>query len=446
MGKQIIDGFRRILLYRRMRHSLTVVSCLLLSTGAFCQKTLTLDGCLQTALEHNVAYLIASNEHQSAQLAKDELAKTALPEVRIGGKALDAPHSELHGYDPASTDGGIFSAQLELQELLYDGGARGTKSQQLSVDIDRLGIEQRRAERDLRYAVTSAFLDALESREELTLEQDQEKELAEYSDLVTRLYHGGGISYTDVLKTDLSLQNAHLAVERAYQSYAGAKIALAAAMGTPQDTSFSLQGEIGVPDSAGTFALLEKATSDSSANLDLQSADLAAQRSQFDVDLAKSERLPSVVLTGDVGFLSSGDNLNLPSDQRFNSLGYSVGFSIENLLANWGATDLRIQQRELDAQNIRLAFEQQLRALRGDVERMRTDLVSGYSQVRMIQKILKVSADNYMVTKAQYAGGASSALEVLSAQQSLAENRISDLHTRATLQRLVAKLNQVLAR
>ena len=443
MGNKIIHGTHHLL--RRIGH-IFVLSSLFLTTAAFSQKLLTLDDCLRVALEHNIAFQIASNEHHAAELAKDEVGKTVLPEVKIGGKALDAPHSGQRGYDPALSNGGEFSAQIGVQELLYDGGIRGTKSQQLSLDIDRMSIEQRRAERDLRYSLTLAFLDALEARGELELDQEQEKELTEYSDLVTRLYHGGGISYTDVLKTDLGLQNSHLAVERAYQAYASSKITLAGVMGTPLDTSFSLQGEIDVPDSAQTFALLGRAVVDSAANLDLQSTEIAARRSIFDVDLAKSERLPSVFLTGDVGYLSSGDNLNLPSDERVNSLGYSVGVSVENLLANWGATDLRIQQRELDAENMQLAYEQQVRSVRGDVERMRSELVSGFSQTRMIQRILKVSIDNFTVTKAQYAGGASSALEVLSAQQSLAENRISDLHTRATLQRLVAKLHQFLAR
>jgi len=47
-------------------------------------------------------------------------------------------HSEILGYDPALSNGGQISGQVIVQQSLYDGGIRGLKSDQLSLDIDRL--------------------------------------------------------------------------------------------------------------------------------------------------------------------------------------------------------------------------------------------------------------------------------------------------------------------
>src|SRR5262249_44900963 len=149
---------------------------------------------------------------------------------------------------------------------------------------------------------------------------------------------------------------------------------LAEAMGTPEDTSFTLLPDPAEPDSAAIAARLADARLDSSKSLDLQIVDFAVRRSLVDVDIARSERLPSISLNGDVGWLSSGDNLRLPADQRVTTFGYSLGISIDNLLFNWGTTDLRVQQRQLDAENMRLSYEQLRRSLAADLLRVQNQV------------------------------------------------------------------------
>jgi outer membrane protein TolC len=408
-------------------------------------RVLSLDDCLRVALQQTLAVKSADNAVHSARLAHEEIGRTALPQVTVDGKALSAPNSDRFGYDPAVTDGGQFSAQLGVQELLYDGGARGLRANQLDIDIGRLQTERRRAQRDLKYTVTVAFLDLLEAQREVGLQQERVDELSDYLGLVNRLFHGGAVSYTDVLKTEVSFENARVTLRRAIQSRTSAKVSLAEAMGAPQDTAFAVTGTLDTPDSDAIDSLLHRADADTLHNLDLQISKSSVQRSMIEVDIARRERLPSISLTGDFGLLSSGDNLSHTAERRPSVLGYSIGISVENLLFNWGATDLRIQQRELEAENMQLFYEQQRRGLVAELVRLRAQAASAIEELHSISRTLKVAEDNFALTKAQYAGGGTSALEVLSAEQLLAENRLADLQTRAELQRFFARANQLTA-
>jgi outer membrane protein len=418
---------------------------LLVYAQASGERVLSLDDCLNAALQQTLAIKSAGNAVHSAQLAHEEIGRTALPQVTVDGKALSAPNSERFGYDPAVTDGGQFSAQLGVQELLYDGGVRGLRADQLDIDIGRLRTEQRRVQRDLKYTVTVAFLDLLEAQREEALQRQRVDELSDYLGLVNRLFHGGGVGYTDVLKTEVSYENARVTLRRAIQSRTVAKVSLAEAMGTPDDTAFSVTGTLDTSDSGAIDSLLYRLNADSLHNLDLQISKSNVQRSALEVDVVRREKLPSISLTGDFGLLSSGDNLYHPAGRRPTVLGYSVGISVENLLFNWGATDLRIQQRELEAENMQLFYEQQRRGLIAELVRLRARVSSAIEELHSIAQTLKVAEDNFTLTKAQYAGGGTSALEVLSAEQLLADNRLAELQTRADLQRFFARANQLIA-
>jgi outer membrane protein len=409
------------------------------------ERVLSLDDCLRVALQQSLAVKSADNAVHSVQLAHEEIGRTALPQVAVDGKALSAPNSDRFGYDPAVTDGGQFSAQIGVQELLYDGGVRGLRADQLDVDISRFRTEQRRVQRDLKYTVTIAFLDLLQSQHEAALQQQRVDELSDYLGLVNRLFYGGAVGYTDVLKTEVSYENARVMLRRAIQLHTVARVSLAEAMGVPHDTTFSVTGTLDTPDGDAINSLLYRLNADTLHNLDLQISKSNVQRSMIEVDVVRRERFPSISLAGDFGLLSSGDNLYHPAERRASVLGYSIGISVGNLLFNWGATDLRIQQRELDAENMQLFYEQQRRGLVAELVRLRVQIASAVEELHSISRTLKVAEDNFALTKAQYAGGGTTALEVLSAEQLLADNRLADLQTRADLHRFLARASQLIA-
>ncbi|HEX9006633.1 MAG TPA: TolC family protein, partial [Bacteroidota bacterium] len=214
-------------------------------------------------------------------------------------------------------------------------------------------------------------------------------------------------------------------------------------MGTPADTSLVLSGAWESPDSTSNPA--SPAPPDSGRSLDLQMAGLEMQKSLLDVQLSERERLPAVNLTGDAGLLSSVDNLRLPAGERTSGVGYSLGVQVELPLFTWGSIGLRIEQRRLAAEAQQLRLQQLARARRTELLSVTARLATVKTAVQLMRGTLRSAEDAYLLTKSRFAGGAALSLEVLSAQQLLADTRVAFLHALAEWHGLKAKLSQLTA-
>ena len=415
-------------------------------SSASSQAVLTLDRCLELARTQNPRIRSSQNAIRTAELSHAELSTTKLPQIKLAASSIYAPSSGSFGYDPAISNGGQVAGQVIVQQSIYDGGIRGLKSDQLSLDIDRLEKEKRIAERDIVFSVKQAFIETLRSGQEIALQDESVRQLNDYLDIVRRLSKVGSAAYTDVLKTELQLSNAQLSYQKAIEEFAVAKYSLAELICTPLDTAFSILGSLN--DTTYTAADVPPLTtsSESVSSLEISVSSLALKRSLLDVDLVQHENYPIVLFVGDAGLLTSGDNLRLPRDERANMFGFSLGLALEIPLVNWGATDLRTQQKQLDADNLRLQSDMLQRSLTTETRKTRMQISKQRERLRSLQNNLQSAEDNFLLTKSKYAGGGTLSLEVLSAQQLLTDTKLSELQTMADIQILAAKMEQLTTR
>jgi outer membrane protein TolC len=410
------------------------------------QEVFTLDRCLELARTQSPRMRSAQNATRTAELSHAELSTTKLPQIKIGASSIFAPSSGSFGYDPAISNGGQLAGQVIVQQSIYDGGIRGLKSDQLSLDITRLEKEKRIAERDIVFSVKQEFVETLRSGQEIILQDESVHQLKDYLDIVRRLSKVGSAAYTDVLKTELQLSNAQLAYQKAAEEFAVAKYSLAELIGTPLDTTFSIVGSLNDTTHTEIDYAPFTTSPDSLTNLEMSVTSLAIKRSLLDVDLAQHENYPTVLFVGDAGLLTSGDNLRLPRDERANMFGFSLGLALEIPLVNWGATDLRVQQKQLDADNLRLQSDLLQRSITTETRKIQVQISNQRERLRSLQNNLKSAEDNFLLTKSKYAGGGTLSLEVLSAQQLLTDTKLSELQTKADIQILAAKMEQLITR
>ena len=144
--------------------------------------------------------------------------------------------------------------------------------------------------------------------------------------------------------------------------------------------------------------------------------------------------------------LTSYDNLRLSTPERAGVYGYMVGITLQVPLFNWGASDLRIQQRELATQALTLQLEGIRRSVSTEYRKTQLRLSKSDERLRSIRTSLKAAEENFMLTKAKYAAGGVLSLEVLSAQQLLTDLKLEELETIAEAELLSAKLEQITSR
>jgi outer membrane protein TolC len=405
--------------------------------AGFAQDVLTQDRCLTLARENNPRTRLAANAVRAAELSLSELRKTALPQISAAGTATYAPVPPKSGYDPAITDGGQLAGQIVVRQSIYDAGIRGLKSDQMRLEMERAAREQDLVGQELTFAVKQTYTEAVRAQEELALRLQSHGQLAAYGELVRRLYNGGSANYADVLKAEMHTAMAWLAVEKARESLTTARFSLSELIGILVDSTarFSSPGiEISTPATD---------TSTPTRSLELDIARVELEKRALEIQLASHESLPALSLVADAGYLSSGDNLRLPRTERLNTWGYSVGLGLEIPILNWGATRLRVQQKELAVDDLRLQMELLQRSLSTEVRKILLQLSLARARLRTLRETIRKSEENFLLTKSRYAGGGTLASEVFAAQQLMTDTKMDELQTSTDICLLAARLERL---
>lgn len=431
--------------YLSVPKALSFLLILIAASAAQAQssRVLRLEDCLRVAMEQSLQLRSAENSIRGFRLAQSEVNAGTLPQFKLSATASHAPTSSNFGYDPAISNGGQISGLLVLRENLYEGGARGVRSTQASLNLEQGEMLRRKSEHDVRLEVTSEFFDLLAANRTAEIQRARVEDLSQYLKLVTQLFHGGRVGYSDVLKTEVDLRNVRVALDKADQNSETTKIALATSMGMPNDTAFTVIASMEL--SPAVVDSTVHSIGREPRNLDLAIAQLDVRRSELDIDLSKSERQPMITLFADAGVVTSGENLQLPSPARVPVLGYSVGITVENLLFDWGVTSSRIQQREVEAETRKLQFELHRRVLTAELASRQSQIQHTFQQLSILRQNVKSAEDNYVLTKSLYAGGGTLALEVISAEQLLSDTRINELQALLDLRKLTAIVERLRA-
>jgi outer membrane protein TolC len=123
-----------------------------------------------------------------------------------------------------------------------------------------------------------------------------------------------------------------------------------------------------------------------------------------------------------------------------------VGVTLEVPLFTWGATDLRIQQREIATKVFVLQLEGVKRSVTTEFQKTCLLLSKSDDRLKSIRVSLKAAEENFALTRAKFAAGGVLSLEVLSAQQLLTDLRLEELESIAESELLLAKLEQITSR
>ena len=400
------------------------------------QPQLSLEQCLALSRANNLELRNASMALQSGKYSEEELYASQRPRLKASGNASYAPHSNRLGYDPAITDGGQVGAQIALQTPLYSWGTTTLKLNHIKADQKQREAYYARTERDVTASVKQLYVEILQGRDEVLLRTEAIGRLTEYLERVQLHYKGGLAGYGDILKTKNQLSSEKETLRKTQESLALSKLSLAELMGTDLDTAFQLSGTI------DTMLLKAQATYsfDSATLPELTAARGEVEKGLIDLELTKKERLPALSLTVDGGYLSSVDRLI--SSESKNALGFSAGVALEAPLLDWGVVRFRRLQQQLAVDTLQCAVRIVSRSLLSEFNKTLLQLNNARIRLGLIRERIKNADDDFLLAKSKYTAGASSASEVLIAQQAFIDAETDELQTKALMVMLAVKLEQ----
>jgi len=408
-----------------MKSSFITLVLLTACTLTFAQTdTLSLEQAIALALKNNGAAKIAELGVRQSESHVREAKSARLPQIYFRSHYLLAPEI---GYNEIVTNGGEYATQLAVTMPLYDGGVRNALVEQSEGNSNRSIAALNKSRSDIAYDVRLGYYDVLRSQEELRIRRETVERLRQYASLLAQLQAGGGASESDLLKAQVDLNEAVAADDAAQQSVQRAKLSLNNSLGLPIRQELDVRP---LP-SEETF---HSGEFPQESNLDIQLLEQDRKSTEYDLTIAHGERLPTIAISGDIGALGVTPN------EFHNDLGYSVFVSLELPLFTWGGIDNRIEQKELLLQQA----DEQLQLQRRELETEWKSAISDFETARKIlirySENISTAENNFLAAKSRFAGGSGSNLDVLDAQRTLVNAKLSYENTLFQLRADVAIL------
>ena len=358
------------------------------------------------------------------------------------GVNRDATNSRFSTLNPAYGNG--ITATIS-QPLLKNAGSTVARA---NVERNKLGlsIAQLTYQSSVLTVVLNtetAYNNLVSARETLRIRQLS-------LDLAQRLFEEnqtrrttGVMTDLDVLTSEVGVNNARLAVIQAEQGVRNAEDSLLTLINT--DDYNQRPGTVAFEDYKGAEPLFDasyKLARDNSPDYLAQAQ--AIKQSEIDLSVAKSAKLPSLNLTGSLGYNSTDNSYNsavgdLPNDHGNN---WSLGVIY---IMPWGMKADNARYRStlatLGSQKVRLAQLDQ-----GLVVQVRAAVLSvqtNLSSVSIAAKATELSVKQYEAQKARFDAGLSTSRLVLQAQDDLETARFNELSAKVSLRNALAQLHKL---
>ncbi|MGV9011817.1 MAG: TolC family protein [Flavobacteriales bacterium] len=155
--------------------------------------------------------------YQRAALALDssEVRAAYGPQVNGNGQFLYAPNGARWGYDPAITNGGLYSAVVGAQLPLFNGDRKRTGFDSVAVRGDSLRLANQDTLFEVRQRVTDQYINTYADQRTLAAVLDRLRILGSEEAAMKRLVEHGIYQQIDGLNLQVNVQAQRIAASRA---------------------------------------------------------------------------------------------------------------------------------------------------------------------------------------------------------------------------------------
>jgi outer membrane protein TolC len=400
-----------------------IVSVLVFCTlgPVFAQEVLKLDEAVRIMLENDYDIKVAENNREMAENNTSVYANNYLPQITGGGGANvssqdvntsyhDGTSKEVNGSNSLG-----YSASLGFNYTLFDGMYRSynfEKSQELH-HLSKLQV---------RYIIEGALINlfsAYYSVASLTESMQSLKQSVDISkDRLLRAQYGaeyGKNTQLDVLNAQVDVNTDDINLINNRQALDNAKRDLNVLLGREVTTLFSIDTTVFYAELQGLDALLLQAQEE---NTRLLTARKNLELSGFNIKLLKTNRIPTLALSGSYGW-----NDNHYNDQNLidvqTSLGPQAALSLSWSIFDGGQTKIGLQNAKLAAESSLIQQEQAEKQVERDVINAYATYQNSIRVLESEKENLKTNQLNFNRTEELYKLGQLTSIEFRQAQLNL---------------------------
>jgi len=366
----------------------------------------SLDYYLSHAIDNSPAITAQHDRADSARLQKKIThANFALPSITASGDYRYSPYSDHWGYAEPITDGGLYSALLNVDYPIFSTKKQQVRNKESSVSIRQSDYQIDQVKHKLRQSVTDQYITTYQDVMHLSYLQNIQDLLQKQKQILQSLAKQGVSKITDVKQINIELQNNRISRKQAENTF--------------QQDLLQLNSLCGIADSTTSVKLQQP-----SLVIDSSQVDQSKFMKQFQLDSAKvatQQQLselkyqPNVTLFGNSGL----NAVKFTGIQ--NHFGYSVGLHVSVPIFDGNQKSITRQQTHLQQHSID-AYQQQFKNKRQvHLASLRQQLKQNQQQLQLVRQQLSQYEDLLSNYRQELSQGILSVIDYLTVLRNYAD-------------------------
>jgi len=402
------------------------LAVLLLAAGATAQAPqaqaqgeLTLAGALREIASRSTVAVTSGLDLDAAKETTRRTQASYYPSVdlSVGHFNRDNPVVAIFGtFSVPTTEKNFFTGELDVSELLWDGGRRSGAVKAARSTEDAVGMQGQADVRAAQLEGMGTYLAILASKAQRHVVELREASLRDHLREVKDLFEQGVVARNDLLATEVRLRTVQDQAGRVDNDAAAATQALNRLMGRDPGDPLALPAQLPSPPSLAA-ALDELAKRATEANQRLLALQARLKTEQDVVAVRKADNYPTFFAQASHTYQQN--QYLLYPNANFLFLG-----------VNWqaydgGARRAGVREAELAVARTGQQIADLKRQLGVQVSRAYADYQQALAETATAETNVKASEENLRIVEDQYKSGLARSTDVLDAESTLAESRFN---------------------
>jgi outer membrane protein len=417
---------------------LFILFILMSITIAPAQEGLTLQDCLKLALEKSRLVKVSELSIRQAGEKIGESQAQCFPALSLGGTYTHigkvtsftipmGPTRQTFRF--GTPDRFNFDAKIQMQLFTWGRIASTIRMSYIGEKLSR--VDRRKEISNVIYQTIQAYYSVLLNEKIIQLHQENLNRAEELYRISQKRYGAGGLPKLELLRSEVQVKNTASTVQESQGNLEKSKLLLIKLTRLPGE-NLSVKGHLQfIPVEAVQQQVIERALA---VRSDINAIRLQQNMSVQEIRVAVSNNKPALAFFSGYNVQNGFD----PTDpQRFVD-NWNVGVQLSFPLFDGFATRHKVQNARLALQKTALQEEEIKELIILQIHQTFTTLNQAALRINSQQENIQLSRETLQTAMEQFAQGVASSLDVLNAQQTLAQNEM--IYTQALFNHIMARL------
>lgn len=382
----------------------------LCTTGAFAQKTWSLEDCIGYALSHNLQVkqqeLSVSQTENSLQQAKLSLLPSASASTSYSmgwGRSLDE-----NSYQYVNTRTSTLSPSISGSMTLFAGLQKQNTIKKNELDLQAAIQDVQRLKNDISLNIAAAYLQILLNEEKLIIATNQLQTTEEQLRKTKILVDAGSTTMGTYLELQAQQATEEMDVVVARNNINVSYLNLKQLLDLQTSESFRIENP--VIDELPQVRLDNNTNQIFEDNVnrrpEVKSAEYRLQSQQRQLQISKGAYYPTLSIGGGINTryvdISNTNQLASMSDQLKDNVAYSLGFSLSIPIFNGFQTRINVRNTKLGVRNAELQLQQTKNNLYKEIQQAEVDAEAALQRYHAAQRNVTALQESFRYVEQKF--------------------------------------------